>query len=304
MPGSICKSSGERGAFGLVVSHGCPYNRCAFCDLYKCDTYREVSLDQVEAELKRVQSVGGKPTKLMLGDGDALHMDFDRLMTILHMIDHYLPSVTRIVSDATIWSISRKSDEELRTLSNRGWQMFYVGIESGLDDVLRFMHKDHTNAMARQQVARLHAAGIQLGAHIMTGVAGAGRGMENARATAALLNELQPAFVTNFNMNVSPVTELGLLEEDGKFVRATDLEGMEEERELVSLLQIDGTFEGYHNKYVRPDELIAEGDGPAWQRAFTQWVHTKGKLPQDREKILAKLDAAIADLRQLEPRAA
>ena len=47
MPGSICKSSGERGAFGLVVSHGCPYNRCAFCDLYKCDTYREVSLDQV-----------------------------------------------------------------------------------------------------------------------------------------------------------------------------------------------------------------------------------------------------------------
>ena len=58
MPGSICKSSGERGAFGLVVSHGCPYNRCAFCDLYKCDTYREVSLDQVEAELRKLFADG------------------------------------------------------------------------------------------------------------------------------------------------------------------------------------------------------------------------------------------------------
>lgn len=296
MPGSICKSSNERGAFGLVISRGCPYNRCAFCDLYKGTTYREVPLEEVERELRRVHDVGGAPTNLMLGDGDALHMDFGRLMAILDLVERYLPSVERITSDATVTSISRKTDDELRELRRRGYAMVYVGIETGLDDVLREMRKDHTNDQAREQVRRLHAAGFELGAHIMTGVAGAGRGAENARATARLLNELRPSFITNFNLSVAPLTELGLMEEDGEFVRASDLECMEEERLLVSELAIDTVFEGYHTKHVACGERVAAGDGPEWQRAITQWVHTKATLPEGRGRILAKLDASIAQL--------
>ena len=304
MPGTICKASNERGAYGLVVSRGCPYNRCAFCDLYKDTNYHEVPLDAIEAELKRVHDVGGAPTNLMLGDGDALHMSFEHLMDILDLIARYLPSVERITSDATISSISKKTDEQLRALRSRGYCMVYVGIETGLDDVLRQMRKDHTNDMAREQVRRLHEAGFELGAHIMTGIAGAGRGMENARATARLLNELKPTFITNFNLGISPLTELGLMEEEGRFVRASDIECMEEERELVSLLTIDTVFEGYHTKHVAAGEQIAEGDGPAWQRAITQWVHTKAKLPERRERILDKLDASIAQLSRSEAESA
>ncbi|MGI6754634.1 MAG: radical SAM protein [Atopobiaceae bacterium] len=299
MPGTICKTSNERGAFGLVVSRGCPYNRCAFCDLYKGTSYHETPLEVVEAELKRVADVGGKPHNLMLGDGDALHMSMDRLNAILDLIETYVPSVTRITSDATISSIAKKTDEELRALRSRGYCMVYIGIESGLDDVLRFMHKDHTNQMAREQIARLHAAGFEFGAHIMTGVAGAGRGIENARATAALLNDLKPTYITNFNLGISPLTELGLMEEDGLFVRADDLESLREERELVNLLTIETTFEGYHNKHTHSGEQIAAGDGPAWQRAITQWIHTKAKLPDKRDKIIRELDASIAVLSQV-----
>ena len=304
MPGTICKSSNERGAFGLVVSRGCPYNRCAFCDLYKDTTYREVPLERIEAELRRVHDVGGTPTNLMLGDGDALHMDMDRLMAILDLIGRYLPSVERVTSDATVSSIARKTDDELRELRRRGYAMVYVGIETGLDDVLCQMHKDHTNDQAREQVRRLHAAGFELGAHIMSGVAGAGRGAENARATARLLNELRPSFITNFNLGVNPLTELGRWEREGRFVRASDLECMEEERLLVSGLAIDTVFEGYHTKHVACGEEVAAGDGPEWQRAITQWVHTKAKLPEGRERILAKLDASIAQLREAQASAA
>ena len=32
----------------IPVTTGCPYNRCAFCSMYKADTYREVPLPEME----------------------------------------------------------------------------------------------------------------------------------------------------------------------------------------------------------------------------------------------------------------
>ena len=37
----------------IPVTTGCPYNRCAFCSMYKADTYREVSLPEMEHELMK-----------------------------------------------------------------------------------------------------------------------------------------------------------------------------------------------------------------------------------------------------------
>lgn len=41
-------------------------------------------------------------------------------------------------------NIRLKSDEELRALAAAGVGHLYLGIESGLDDVLGIMEKDHT----------------------------------------------------------------------------------------------------------------------------------------------------------------
>lgn len=292
--GTICRTSKERGAFELIISSGCPYNECAFCNLYKGVSYRERSLEDIEADLIRVHNLGGTPKRVMLGDGNALFSDFDRLKAILDMIEKHLPSIEQIVSDASVPSIAGKTDEQLRYLASHGYNMVYVGIESGLDDVLAFMNKDHDNDEARVQIKRLHDAGINFGAHIMTNVAGAGRGIENARATAALLNELQPVYVCNFSMTVSPLTELGLYEEEGLFTAATELESLEEERELVSLLNIQGEFESYHietdhSKYATAREM---------NDLYSRWIHPKGKLPEGRQRILDKIDEGIEMYRQ------
>lgn len=299
--GTICRTSRERGSFELPVSQGCPYNACAFCDMYKGTKYRDLPLEQVKGYLQRVCDAGGKPKRVMLGEGNAFYMDFDRLMGILRMVREYLPSVTEIASDASVPAIARRTDEQLAQLHEAGYCMVYVGIESGSDEVLAFMHKDHDNAQARKQLARLHAAGIDFGAHIMTGVAGAGHGMENARATAAFLNETRPAYICNFSMNVAPLTELGLWEEDGLFTPASVLECLQEERELVSLLDIPVKFEGYH---ITQDYEARHRDGGRGEMNdyLTRWIHPKGNLPEDRQRILDKLDAAIAQERELEAR--
>lgn len=297
--GTICRTSRERGSFELPISKGCTYNACAFCGMYKGTKYRELPLEQVEQFLLRVERAGGKPKRVMLGEGNAFSMDFDRLMRVLDMVHEHLPSVREFASDATVTAIAAKTDEQLAALAAQGYCMVYIGIESGLDDVLAFMRKDHTNEQARLQIARLHAAGIEYGAHIMTGVAGAGRGIENARATAALLNDTRPAYICNFSMNVGALTPLGLWEEEGLFTAASTLECLEEERELISLLDVPTQFEGYH---ITQDYEAAHKDGGRgeYNDYVTRWIHPKGKLPQDRQRILDKIDAAIAEERKLE----
>lgn len=35
----------------LPVATGCPYNRCAFCSMYKDEIYQEVPIQEIEQEL-------------------------------------------------------------------------------------------------------------------------------------------------------------------------------------------------------------------------------------------------------------
>ena len=100
--------------------------------------------------------------------------------------------------DATVTSILQKSEQELKRLAEYGVRHLYLGIESGLEDVLTFMKKDHTVSEAYEAIERLQAAGLIYDAHIMTGVAGRGRGRENADALAQFLNQTHPALLVNF----------------------------------------------------------------------------------------------------------
>jgi len=293
--GRICRTPSERGSFKLPISVGCPYNACAFCDLFKDLTFRELPIEQIEAELARVRAVGGTPERIMLGDGNAFHASFERLAEIIDLIERYLPSCTYISSDASIPSIASKTDEELAWLAAHNYKVAYIGIESGLDDVLAFMHKDHDNTECRRQIERLHRAGIEYGAHIMTGVAGAGRGVENARATAQLLNETRPVSVCNFSMGVSPTTTLGVWVRQGRFTPASEQECLEEERELINLLDIPTYFEGFHFTYDREKANCPEctGDTSEFNDFVTDWTHTRGMLPQRRAHLLDRLEEAL-----------
>lgn len=299
--GSICGVTTERFTCKIPVSVGYPYNKCTFCVFYKHLEYRELPLESIEAELVRISEAGGKPERIMLGDGNPLWLPFDCLKQIIEMIERRLPSCTAVASDASIQAIERKTDAELAWLADHGLRMLYVGVESGLDDVLEFIHKDHDNTQAREQIARLHRAGIDFSAHIMTGVAGAGRGIENARATAALLNELRPVHICNFSIYLGPLTELGLLEEDGLFEQAAPLENLLEMRELVSLLDVPETelfFEGYYTTYLpKPAGKGAGARAKVLVNEAGEFVRksriARGDLRVKRDRILAELDGHI-----------
>lgn len=272
--GQICRAPMERSSFMLPVMVGCSYNKCKFCNLFRHLTYRELPMEQIEDELRRVQGVGGNPKKIFLGDGNAFGLESGRLMRIIERIHAYFPECGCINMDATVTSILEKTDEELQLFYDNGVRHLYLGIESGLDDVLLFMAKEHNLSQAYEAVERLRKAGLIFDAHIMTGVAGGGRGQENAERLAEFLNSTKPAHVVNFSMFLHKEVPLYKHVEDGTFLPADELENLKEERTLLSLLETELLYEGFHD-YIE--------------------VRVRGRLPYDKEKLMKKLDKVIGD---------
>lgn len=278
--GQICRTPMERSSYMLPVAVGCAYNACRFCNLFKHLTYRELPLAQVEAELARVRSLGGNPDCVFLGDGNAFGMQTESLLAVLELVHKYFPACTTIKMDATVTNIRQKTDEELSELRAAGIRELYLGIESGLDDVLIFMRKDHTLEQAYEQAERLKQHDIGYGAHIMTGIAGKGRGIENAGATAKFLNVTRPVSVTNFSLFLDRSVSLYNCIKDGTYAPSDELENLLEERRLLELLEAPIKYDGFHDCIK---------------------FRVRGNLPQDKEKMLANVDAAIAQHRDEEP---
>lgn len=185
--GRICRGPMEAKAFMLPVTVGCPYNRCKFCDLFTDLKYRKISMEDIENELKRVSALGGNPSLIYLGDGNAFQLSTDELMEIIALVKRYFTNAHSFNSDATITSIKNKSDKELKTLHSLGYNKLYIGIENALPDVLAFMNKDHDVDEAYREIARIQEAGFSYAAHFMTGIAGSGRWEESAIAMAEFL---------------------------------------------------------------------------------------------------------------------
>ena len=277
--GQICRAPMERSSFMLPIMVGCSYNRCRFCNLFRHLKYRELSFEQIEKELARVKEAGGNPRKIFLGDGNAFAQKTERLMQILEMIRQYFPECEEINMDATVTSILKRSDAELEAFCKLGVRHLYLGIESGLDDVLALMEKDHDQRQAYEAIGRLHQAGMIYDAHIMTGVAGKGRGKENAYALAEFLNQTRPAHVVNFSMFLHKEAPLYQNILDGSFIPASERENLEEERRLIELLTADILYDGFHD--------------------FIEF-RVKGRIPKDKDKMLARLSKVIEETPETE----
>ena len=274
--GRICRPAFEKGAFKLPISVGCSYNQCKFCGLFKDLNFKIIDDETVFAEIDRVKNATGKPEVCFLGDGNAFHNDTERLIKIIAYVKENIPYIKKIRMDSTITDIKNKTDEEVKKLADVGVDILYIGIESGLDDVLAYMNKEHrTNAEAKVQIDRRHEFNIDYSAHIMAGVSGEGRGIENAKALAKFFNETRPVSITNFTMFITEDLLLYKDIVDEKFKPASDKESLEEAKQLINDINIETDIDSFHD-YIP--------------------FRVKGQLPNDKGKLIKQIDGMIVKL--------
>ncbi|MBW1808114.1 MAG: radical SAM protein [Deltaproteobacteria bacterium] len=262
----------EAASMLVRVSRNCPWNRCAFCPVYKKRKFSLRSVDQVLADLDAMRELyGDAPATVFLQDANPLLTKPDDLVKIIAGIRERFPKVERITAYARSHTLARRKLEDLERIRQAGLNRIHVGMESGCDDVLTLVSKGSTRAEQIEGGRRAKQAGFELSEYIMPGLGGKEFSKAHADDSASALVEIKPDFVRLRTTAVIPATPLAELQEQGKFVALTELELVEEIRRFLSGL------EGLETR-LESDHML------------NLLMELRGDLPGDLERLIGICD--------------
>lgn len=278
--GTVYRPPVEADTMLLPVTEGCSHNRCRFCNMYSGVKFRMLPPEEIEAWLGEMYRVNGffkdQIERIYLVGADPFALAASRLELVIELIRKYFPRIKNVTMYAAVRNIMSKTDAQLKRLRELGVNELYVGVETGLDDVLKFLDKGNTVEDVRRQCARLKAIGMKHMSLLMTGAAGKGRGEENALATAELINEIKPAMVLLTTMSAFPGTELDADIKAGRFTPAGEKEILTEEKIFLERLSLPSTY--------------------FWAAHSLDSVRIAGFIGKSRSMMLARLQHAIDHL--------
>ena len=163
-------------------------------------------------------------------------------------------------------------------LHDAGLSRAYLGVESGSDEVLKFIKKGCTADEMLLAGQRLVEAGIDLWCTVILGMTGAngegGDWEDHIRATADMINKMKPRHLSAMTFAPAKGTPLGDDVLAGRFTVCDADHVLEECRMLIELLDVDPLhFTSNH---------------------ASNYLPLKGGLPEDKEKFLEMIDQALA----------
>lgn len=234
--GPLYRPPSESQSLLLQITVGCSYNRCTFCAMYRGVKFRVKPIEVVKADIKEAAVYRFK--RVFLCDGDALIAPQDYLVDVLTTIRREMPSVERVGTYGDCRSILTKTPADLARLAELGLGIIYHGIESGDDKTLKAIRKGTTAQQTEEAGLRVKEAGILYSAIVMLGIAGQERSLEHARATAKLLNQIQPDFTGVLTTMVIEGTPLAQEVQAGRFRLPSRIGLVEELKTLIEHLEL------------------------------------------------------------------
>lgn len=272
--GTLYRPPSEAESLILQVTIGCSYNRCTFCAMYRAKRFRVRKLAEIEAEIAWAAEHAAPVRKVFLADGDALIAKPAHLRAVLESLRAAFPELQRVSCYASPQALQVRTEADMRALAELGLSLYYLGIESGDDEVLARLDKGVDSAEMVRVAAKATAAGVKLSTMILLGAGGRARSLEHARASARIVNAIQPRFVSTLVM--TPVEGTPLWDEAarGEVDELDPVELARELREFVAGLELDGSvFRSNH---------------------ASNYLALAGSLPKDRERLLGALDRVLA----------
>jgi radical SAM superfamily enzyme YgiQ (UPF0313 family) len=279
--GRMFRPPSEADAYILQATIGCSWNHCTYCDMYRDKEFRIRDLDECLVDLElAAQTAGDHIEKLFVADGDALVLPMTHWRPILARARTLFPRLRRVSCYAMARNVLEKSDDELRELREAGLALLYIGPESGDDVVLKKIAKGGTFADHVTAAVRAHRAGMELSVIALLGLA-MERSHEHAAASAKLVTEMDPEYFSALTVTVVPGTPLDRLRVRGRF-EVPPIDGLLSElRTMIDL--------------ARPRHALFRTNHAS------NYLPLAGRLPRDREKLLALIDAALAGHIPLRP---
>lgn len=215
--GTIWRPPYEASSLLLEVTAGCTHHRCKFCTLYadlpfkfKMSPLTDIESDLKEAKSQMKRWKNSSVSRTFLTGANPFVLKFSHLMEIAGLIKKYFPGNKTIGCFSRVTDISLKTDEELSALASAGFDLLTIGIETGDDSALEFMHKGYLSEDIATQCSRLDKASIGYNFFYLTGISGMGKGEQGAMATARICNQLHPKIIGASMLTIYPDSELYL----------------------------------------------------------------------------------------------
>lgn len=229
----------EANSVYLQVTSGCSHNACRFCTYYKDAPFAVSPEREIVEDLEELASYGMAFPRIWLQGADPFLLSFSRLKRIANLIHKYLPFVKSIGGYGRIDSLKNKTVEQLKELKELGYSGIVFGVESGDDKILKFMNKGYKADEIVPQLSKMDEAGLNYEVIFLSGLGGKGYGLDHAKKTAAVFNQLHPDRVLIAGLTIFPDTPLMQDVRKGTFVEATEGERVLELTEFLKDLNID-----------------------------------------------------------------
>ncbi len=263
-------------AYSLIVQAtiGCTHNKCSFCKMFKEKRFQTRPTEDIIADFawarKRYRSV----PRIFLADANALCLKTDKLMPILTYIEETFPDCERVTIYGRASDVLRKTEDELRQLREHGLTMVYIGAESGSDKVLEMCRKGETRQQLIDAVKRIEKVGIKASVTFISGLAGKDGWEDHAIQTGTMITEMNASYVSLLTLLVDPQAPMYEDIQSGRLKLLTPQEVLAETHLML--------------ENANPEKTCIFRSNHA-----SNYLSLKGDLPQDRDRFLAQIEAAM-----------
>ena len=261
----------EANSLIFQITLGCSFNVCSFCNMYRTKEYVERSWDEIKTEIDLAAKHMQDTRRIFLADGDALNLSTERMLQILDYLHTKFPKIERISCYAMPKNLLEKSSEELKKLYDAGLTMFYIGIESGSDEILKKVTKGATGQTIIKACQRAMNAGYIISCMIILGLGGKTHSKEHIDDTARVVNEISPQYLGALTLHIEDgIRDEFMTKFTEPFVPIDDADALVELENLVSKIEPKSPiiFRANHGSNAYP---------------------IGGTFPEDKKEILKKI---------------
>ncbi len=258
----------------LQATIGCSHNKCRFCYMYRGKRFGTRSWDELRADIDEASRLWPDTRRIFLADGDALVLAAEKLERILAYLGESFPRLQRIAAYATPQNLLSKTVSELRRFRLKGLTILYYGVESGDPTLLERIGKGVTPAEMVEGCRRAGEAGIRLSVTVVLGLAGKKGSTRHAEATARLVNDIRPRYLSALTLMLGPYGDAYAAGMGEDFEFNSPLDNCRELGEMIAHLEIDRCiFRSNH---------------------ASNYLPLGGTLMKDKARLLAAVENALA----------
>jgi len=284
----IIRPPSEWRSYFLPLTGGCSNNTCAFCGYYgsklKIRKVEEVKqeIDALALYMKHGVTLPSIPgivyeiaqywdqRRIFLQDGDALVYPYKGLVEILEYLNEKFLHLERVGTYATPQDILRRSQDELNRLGELKLTIFYTGVESGDDEILKNIGKGVNSHQVAEAGKKVKEAGITSSVTVILGLGGVEKSEQHCLETARILTEIDPDYGGALTLTLVPGTPLYEQWQKGEFHPISPFQSLEELKAIIEESNFtDCFFSSMH---------------------ASNYFSVRGRLPQDKQRMLGELE--------------